>query len=80
MIDYSNYNYLKTFDFKTLFEHICQIKEFVIKLSSKELKKYKIIFYNQNFLVWTLDRMWEFIWDDIDYEKMQTIFKNNRLI
>lgn len=67
-------------DFKRLFSVICEIKEFVLKLDIEELKNYKVVFYNQNFPSWRLDILWEFIWNDIDYETMEYIFKNSKLI
>lgn len=66
--------------FDDLFSQILQIKEFVVKLKGKELKNFKLIFYNQNFALWRLDLMWEFIWGDVEYERMFEVFKNNKLI
>lgn len=73
-------------NFKQLFSLICEIKEFVVKLNSKDLRSYKRTFYNQvffrnaNFNQSMLDRMWEYIFDDISYEELKTIFENNNLI
>lgn len=66
--------------FDDLFLQILQIKEFVVKLKGKELKNFKLIFYNQNFALWRLDLMWEFIWGDVEYERMFEVFKNNKII
>ena len=66
--------------FDDLFSQILQIKEFVVKLKGKELKNFKLIFYNQNFALWRLDLMWEFIWGDVEYERMFGIFKNSKII
>lgn len=71
---------MKKYDFKQLFALICEIKQFVLKLNTEELKNYKIVFYNQEFPAWRLDMLWEFIFDDIDYETMEYIFKNNKII
>lgn len=68
------------YDFKCLFSHICEIKDFVLKLDSGSLKNYKIVFYNQNFPQWRLDLLWEFIFDDIEYDVIKYIFKNNKII
>lgn len=46
--------------FKALFSQICEIKQFVVKLSCKDLKNYKIVFYNQEFPKWRLDLIWEY--------------------
>lgn len=67
-------------DFKCLFLKICDIKKNVLKLKSEDLKKYKSSFYSQNFPKWRLDLMWEFIWDDVDFETIKYIFENNRII
>lgn len=67
-------------NFKQLYLLICEIKDFVLKLDIEDLQNYKMVFYNQNFPAWRLDMMWEFIWGDIDYETMENIFKNNKII
>ena len=67
-------------NFKELFEHICEIKTYVLKLSMKELSTYKAKFYNQKVLYWTLNIMWEYIWDDKDYETMKQIFVSAKMI
>lgn len=67
-------------NFKQLYLLICEIKDFVLKLDIEDLRNYKMVFYNQNFPAWRLDMMWEFIWGDIDYETMENIFKNNKII
>ena len=71
---------MKCYDFKELFSQICEIKEFVLKLKLKELANYKIVFYNQNFATWRLDMLWEFIFDDIEYDTMKRVFENNKII
>ena len=68
------------YSFKELFAHICEIKSFVLQLSMKDLRNYKIVFYSQKVPYWTLNIMWEFIWGDKDYETMQMIFINAKLI
>lgn len=59
---------------------ICIEKDFVLKLSKENLKKYKNNFYSQNYKMWQLDLLWEYIWGDIDYPTMYYIFKRNKLI
>ena len=54
---------------------ICQNRKNVLKLSSKELRKYKISFYSQNFKVWQLDLLWEYIFGDITLEEIKNILK-----
>jgi hypothetical protein len=66
--------------FKELFSLICEIKEFVLKLNNEELKNYKVVFYNQEFPTWRLDMLWEFIFDDIEYDTMKRVFENNKII
>lgn len=68
------------YDFDVLFTHICEIKGFVLKLNSEELKHYKNVFYKQKFALWRLDLLWEFIWNDIDYETMKHVFEKNKII
>ena len=54
---------------------ICQNRKNVLKLSSKDLRKYKTIFYSQNFKVWQLDLLWEYIFGDITLEEIKNILK-----
>ena len=54
---------------------ICQKRESVIKLNSKNLKEYKNKFYSQPFRIWQLDLIWEYIWGDISFEEIKNIFK-----
>ena len=54
---------------------ICQNRKNVLKLSSKDLRKYKISFYSQNFKVWQLDLLWEYIFGDITLEEIKNILK-----
>lgn len=66
--------------FGDLFSQILQLKKFVVNLRGNELKNFKLIFYNQNFALWRLDLMWEFIWGDVEYKRMFEIFKNSKII
>jgi hypothetical protein len=59
--------------FDNLFSAIRQIKQFVVKLSSAELTDYKLVFYNQEFQKWKLDLLWEYIWDDREFEEVDYI-------
>ena len=54
---------------------ICIERDFVVKLSSENLKKYKTDFYFQPFKIWQLDLLWEYIWGDISFEEIKKIFK-----
>lgn len=54
---------------------ICIEKNFVVKLSNENLKKYKINFYSQPFKNWQLDLFWEYIWGDISLKEIKKIFK-----
>ena len=54
---------------------ICIERDFVIKLSSENLKKYKADFYSQHFKSWQLDLFWEYIWGDISLKEIKKIFK-----
>lgn len=67
-------------DFKDLFNDICEIKAYVIKLWGKELHEYRNQFYSQPFKQWRLDLMWSYCWGDMSYEEIEKIFKNSRLI
>lgn len=60
---------------KELALDICQNKINVLKLSSKDLRKYKTSFYSQNFKVWQLDLLWEYIFGDITLEEIKNILK-----
>lgn len=68
------------YDFKCLFSHICEIKQFVVKLRLEELINFKIVFYNQNFPQWRLDLLWEYIFDDRTYEEIEKVFANSKII
>ena len=54
---------------------ICIERNFVIKLSIENLRKYKTNFYFQPFKIWQLDLLWEYIWGDISLEKIKKIFR-----
>lgn len=54
---------------------ICQNRINVLKLSSKDLRKYKTNFYSQNFKIWQLDLLWEYIFGDITLEEIKNILK-----
>ena len=54
---------------------ICIERDFVVKLSSKNLKKYKTNFYSQPFKNWQLDLLWEYLWGDITFEEIKKIFR-----
>ena len=54
---------------------ICVERNFVVKLSNENLKKYKINFYSQPFKKWQLDLLWEYIWGDISLKEIKKIFR-----
>lgn len=54
---------------------VCIEKNFVVKLSIENLKKYKINFYSQPFKNWQLDLLWEYIWGDISLKEIKKIFR-----
>ena len=54
---------------------VCIERNFVVKLSNENLKKYKINFYSQPFKIWQLDLIWEYIWGDISLKEIKKIFR-----
>ena len=54
---------------------ICVERNFVVKLSVENLRKYKTNFYSQPFKIWQLDLLWEYIWGDISLKEIKKIFK-----
>ena len=54
---------------------ICIEKDFVVKLSIENLRKYKTNFYSQPFKIEQLDLLWEYIWGDISLKEIKKIFK-----
>ena len=54
---------------------ICIEKDFVVKLSNENLKKYKNNLYSQPFKIWQLDLLWEYIWGDISLKEIKKIFR-----
>ena len=54
---------------------ICIEKNFVVKLSIENLRKYKTNFYSQPFKNWQLDLLWEYIWGDISLKEIKKIFR-----
>ena len=54
---------------------ICIEKDFVVKLSNENLRKYKTDFYSQPFKIWQLDLLWEYIWGDISLKEIKKIFR-----
>ena len=54
---------------------ICIERDFVVKLSNENLKKYKTNLYSQPFKSWQLDLLWEYIWGDISLKEIKKIFR-----
>ena len=54
---------------------ICVERNFVVKLSNENLKKYKTNFYSHPFKTWQLDLLWEYIWGDISLKEIKKIFR-----
>ena len=54
---------------------ICIEKDFVVKLSIENLRKYKTNFYSQPFKNRQLDLLWEYIWGDISLKEIKKIFR-----
>lgn len=54
---------------------ICVERNFVVKSSNENLKKYKTNLYSQPFKIWQLDLLWEYIWGDISLKEIKKIFK-----
>ena len=54
---------------------ICIERDFVVKLSNENLRKYKTDFYSQPFKKWQLDLLWEYIWGDISLKEIKKIFR-----
>ena len=54
---------------------ICIEKDFVVKLSIENLRKYKTNFYSQPFKNWQIDLLWEYIWGDISLKEIKKIFR-----
>lgn len=67
-------------DFKELWGHIRQIKQYVLELNLEELQKYKKLYYNQPISKWKLNLMWDYIFDYKSYNEIRSIFENSRLI
>jgi len=67
-------------NFKQLFSRICEIKQNVVKLNSKDLVEYRRNFFRLHFQEWQLTLLWEFIWDDKPYEEVKQIFESKKLI
>ena len=54
---------------------VCIERNFVVKLSNENLKKYKTNLYSQPFKIWQLDLLWEYIWGDISLKEIKKIFR-----
>ena len=67
-------------DFDELFSRICEIKQYVVKLSIGQRGKFRNEFFKQPFPQWRLELIWEFFWDDKTYNEIYTIFWNKNLI
>lgn len=65
---------------KEIFKDVCNIKKYVIKLDYETLKEYKRMFYQLEIAKWQLDLIWEFIWDDREYEEIKIILENKKII
>lgn len=73
-------DYIEINNFDDLFNLICLKKDIVVKLSSNEIKKIKQEIYKFDFKKWAIDILWEYIWDDIEYDRMLFIFRNQKII
>lgn len=73
-------DYIEINNFDDLFNLICLKKNIVVKLSSNEIKKIKQEIYKFDFKKWAIDILWEYIWDDIEYDRMLFIFRNQKII
>lgn len=71
---------MKYDNFTTLFDSICEIKKNVVKLSLEERASFKSQFFNLNFSEWSLNLLWEFIWDDKSYNEILYIFTQKKMI
>lgn len=65
---------------KELFKNVCEIKQYVLKLDYEALKKFKEIFYKKEIAQWQLDLIWEFFWNDREYEEVKFILENKKII
>ena len=65
---------------KELFKNVCEIKQYVLKLDYEALKKFKEIFYKKEIAKWQLDLIWEFFWNDREYEEVKFILENKKII
>ena len=66
--------------FQDFFYEICDIKEFIVKFNYIELSIFKNYFYGSQYPKWKLDLIWEYIFDDIDYNSIVDIFLKSRAI
>lgn len=65
---------------KELFKSVCETKQYVLKLDYGALKEFKKIFYQKEIVKWQLDLIWEFFWDDREYEEIKIILENKKII
>lgn len=73
-------DYIEINNFDDLFNLICLKKDIVVKLSSNEIKKLKQEIYKFDFKKWAIDILWEYLWNDIEYDRMLFIFRNQKII
>lgn len=66
--------------FQDFFYEICDIKDFIVKFNYIELSIFKRYFYGFNYPKWKLDLIWEYVFDDIDYNSIVDIFLKSRAI
>lgn len=66
--------------FEDFFYEICDIKDFIVKFNYIELSIFKEYYYGCNYPRWKLDLLWEYIFDDIDYNSIVDIFLKSRAI
>lgn len=65
---------------KELFKNVCKIKHYVLKLDCKTLREFKKKFYEKDIAKWQLDLIWEYFWDDREYEEVKIILENKKII
>lgn len=73
-------DYIEINNFDDLFNLICLKKDIVVKLSGNEIKKLKQEIYKFDFKKWAIDILWEYLWNDIEYDRMLFIFRNQKII
>lgn len=77
-MSYNSFTNIKNLDILVI--TICNFKNNIVKLKSRELTTFKKTFYSLSFSMWQLNLLWEMIWEDRSVDEVIYIFSSKKLL